>query len=229
MTEELIDKYGKDVINFVIAYVIEPHPHGQICPYTGNFWLNYPANYDIDGQPLYQPDHYWWRIDQAKKMKSALLDKPGLQDIPVIVDRMDNPVWCTYGPAPNNAYFIDVDGTVIEKLGWYTRSDRYMEDAIKRYLGIPIPSARCKAVPNYGEAPLEVNFNADGSSDPDGSIVLYEWDFDGDGTFDFSSASSGSTSYTYPIVGSYDAVLRVTDDDLHTDTCMVSVTVTSNL
>ena len=74
-----------------------------------------------------------------------------------------------------------------------------------------------------------VNFNADGSSDPDGFIVLYEWDFDGDGTFDFSKASSGSTSYMYPIVGSYDAVLRVTDDDRHTDTCMVSVTVTSNL
>ena len=139
MTEELIGKYGEDV-NFVIAYVIEPHPHGQICPYTGNFWLNYPANYDIDGQPLYQPDHYEWRIDQAKKMKSALLDKPELQNIPVIVDRMDNPVWCTYGPAPNNAYFIDIYGTVIEKIGWYNPANRpdgeegKMDIAIENYI-----------------------------------------------------------------------------------------------
>jgi hypothetical protein len=130
LTEELFEKYG-DRVKFVIVYVIEPHPHGQICPYTGNFWLNYPANNDIYEQPLYQPVHYEWRIDQAKKMKDALLSK----DIPVIVDRMDNPVWCTYGPAPNIAYFINTDGTVIEKLGWYTRSERNMEDAIKGYLG----------------------------------------------------------------------------------------------
>ena len=99
----------------MIVYIIEPHPHGQICPYAGNFWLNYEANFDFYGQPLYQPDHYEWRLDQAQKMKAALLSV----DIPVLVDEMDNPVWCTYGPAPNNAYLIDTDGTVIEKQGWF--------------------------------------------------------------------------------------------------------------
>jgi hypothetical protein len=128
----LYDKYGNDV-NFVILYVIEPHPHGQICPYTGNFWLNYPANFDINGQPLYQPDNYEWRVDQAKKMRSALIRADLHVSIPVLVDEMDNPVWCTYGPLPNGAYLINPDGKVIEKEGWYNPSD--MEIAIKGYLG----------------------------------------------------------------------------------------------
>jgi hypothetical protein len=121
--------YG-DKVNFVIIYVIDPHPHGQICPYTGNFWLNYPANFDINGQPLYQPDHYAWRVDQAKKMREALISE---ESIPVLVDEMDNPLWCTYGPLPNGAYLIGTDGTVIEKEGWFKKSD--METAIKDYLG----------------------------------------------------------------------------------------------
>jgi hypothetical protein len=121
--------YG-DKVNFVIIYVIDPHPHGQICPYTGNFWLNYPANFDINGQPLYQPDHYAWRVDQAKKMRAALISE---KSIPVLVDEMDNPLWCTYGPLPNGAYLIGTDGTVIEKEGWFKKSD--METAIKDYLG----------------------------------------------------------------------------------------------
>lgn len=61
-------------------------------------------------------------------MKEALLT----QDITVIVDRMDNPVWCTYGPAPNSAYLIDTDGTVIEKQGWYNPA--LMGLAIENYL-----------------------------------------------------------------------------------------------
>jgi hypothetical protein len=121
--------YG-DKVNFVIIYVIDPHPHGQICPYTGNFWLNYPANFDINGQLLYQPDHYAWRVDQAKKMREALISE---ESIPVLVDEMDNPLWCTYGPLPNGAYLIGTDGTVIEKEGWFKKSD--METAIKDYLG----------------------------------------------------------------------------------------------
>ncbi|MCF6286374.1 MAG: PKD domain-containing protein, partial [Candidatus Hydrogenedentes bacterium] len=40
---------------------------------------------------------------------------------------------------------------------------------------------------SLGGLPLEVNLTAIGSSDPDGTIVLYEWDFDGDATYDYTS------------------------------------------
>jgi hypothetical protein len=39
--------------------------------------------------------------------------------VPLLVDGMDNAVWCTYGPAPNNAYLIDMDGGIVAHQGWY--------------------------------------------------------------------------------------------------------------
>jgi hypothetical protein len=49
-------------------------------------------------------------------------------------------------------------------------------------------------------------------SDPDGSVVSYEWDFEGDGTVNYYSPDSGTTTVTYEMSGTYNAVLTVTDD-----------------
>ena len=162
-------------MNFVIVYIVEPHPHGQICPYTKNFWLNYPANFDIDGQPLYQPNHYEWRFEQAIKMKAALLTN----DIPVLVDKMDNPVWCTYGPAPNNAYLIDTNGTVIEKQGWYNPD--LMEDAIINYLG-DLNGDGVIDVEDYsefrktlGKCDGDTGFNSKADYDQDGCVSYLDY------------------------------------------------------
>jgi hypothetical protein len=40
-------------------------------------------------------------------------------DTVVLVDEIDNPVWCTYGPAPNIAYLIGKDGKIVAKQGWF--------------------------------------------------------------------------------------------------------------
>ncbi len=50
------------------------------------------------------------------------------------------------------------------------------------------------------------------ASDPDGSIVLYEWDFEDDGTFDASSTTTADVTIAWPATGSYRAKIRVTDD-----------------
>ena len=52
--------------------------------------------------------------------------------MPVLIDEIDNPVWCTYGPAPNIAYLIDRDGIIVEKQGWYQPD--LMETVIDKYL-----------------------------------------------------------------------------------------------
>ena len=52
--------------------------------------------------------------------------------MPVLVDEMDNLLWCTYGRMPNNAYFIGMDGRVILRQEWNGVSE--MEDAILQYL-----------------------------------------------------------------------------------------------
>jgi len=56
------------------------------------------------------------------------------------------------------------------------------------------PVARASATPSQGDGPLAVTLSADGSIDPDGETLTYEWDLDGDGSVD---ATGPSTSRTY--------------------------------
>lgn len=65
-------------------------------------------------------------------------------------------------------------------------------------------------------APLTVSFNGTLSSDPDGSIVNYEWDWTNDGSYD---ATGSEPTHQYPDYGSYSVKLRVTDNEGGTDTC----------
>lgn len=68
------------------------------------------------------------------------------------------------------------------------------------------PIACFTASPNSGTAPLTVSFNASCSSDPNGSIVSYQWDL-GDG----GVRSGQSFNYTYFDAGNYTVTLTVTD------------------
>ena len=61
-----------------------------------------------------------------------------------------------------------------------------------------------------------VVFDASATSDPDGTIELYEWDFDGDGLFDLET-SEPVVSHTYTTSGTRIVTLRATDDAGATD------------
>ncbi len=74
------------------------------------------------------------------------------------------------------------------------------------------PTAGMQANIELGIAPLEVGFSAAGSFDPDGSLVLYEYDFEDDGTFDVAGAETTATQHTYTLPGQFTARLRVTDN-----------------
>ena len=84
------------------------------------------------------------------------------------------------------------------------------------------PMAALTATPVSGTVPLTVNFSGSGSSDPDGSVVAYEWSF-GDGS---ASANGATASHVYNTAGSYAAQLRVTDNAGLTATR--SVTISAN-
>ena len=73
----------------------------------------------------------------------------------------------------------------------------------------PPPIASFTATPTNGEAPLTVDFDATASSDPNGSIVSYNWDYD-DGSI-FGLGTVTSHEYTFP--GSYTVTLTVTDNE----------------
>jgi glucose/arabinose dehydrogenase/PKD repeat protein len=70
-----------------------------------------------------------------------------------------------------------------------------------------VPTASMTASPTSGPAPLTVNFNGSGSSDPEGSTLTYLWDF-GDGQT--ATTSIPTTSHPYA-AGNYTASLRVRD------------------
>ena len=74
------------------------------------------------------------------------------------------------------------------------------------------PVAAVTASPTEGAAPLTVNFDGSGSSDPDPpDTIAYSWDLNGDGAFGDSIAVKPTYTYTAP--GTYKAVLRVTDSE----------------
>ncbi|MDP9795983.1 glucose/arabinose dehydrogenase [Catenuloplanes nepalensis] len=113
----------------------------------------------------------------------------------IFVSQAANPVDLAIGPG-GDLYYADAGGTV--------RRIRY-------FGGNQPPVAVAFASPTSGPAPLTVNFDATGSSDPDPSdqgLLRYAWDFTGDGTVD---ATTPAASYTYPDGQPYTARLTVTD------------------
>jgi PKD repeat protein len=86
------------------------------------------------------------------------------------------------------------------------------------------PTAVASATPTSGNAPLTVNFNGAGSSDPDpGDPLTYSWDLDGDGQYGDSTAVA--PTYTYTNQGVYTASLRVTDNHDAASTASVQIEV----
>ena len=73
---------------------------------------------------------------------------------------------------------------------------------------------------------LACDFNAGGSTDPDGTIVSYRWEF-GDATT--RTLGVPSVSHSYPAGGQYTVRLRVTDDDGATATAEMLLTVSEPL
>jgi PKD repeat protein len=83
------------------------------------------------------------------------------------------------------------------------------------------PLAAASATPSSGTVPLTVAFSSSGSSDPDGTIVAYEWDF-GDGS---AKATTASASHVYAAAGPYSATFKVTDNSGLTSTRSVPISV----
>lgn len=86
------------------------------------------------------------------------------------------------------------------------------------------PTVVASANPASGESPLDVSFSCM-ATDPDGTIILFEWDFDGDGIYDWSDPNTCHTNYQYTKNGLYQATIRATDNDglMGTDSVTVAV------
>jgi glucose/arabinose dehydrogenase/PKD repeat protein len=71
-----------------------------------------------------------------------------------------------------------------------------------------VPTASMTANPTSGNAPLSVNFDGSGSSDPDGDVLTWLWSF-GDGQS--TSTTTPLTQHVYSSTGTFTASLTVRD------------------
>ncbi len=82
------------------------------------------------------------------------------------------------------------------------------------------PVAHFTFSPVNGLFPLEVNFDASASSDPDGTIAEYEWSFGGE-----QSGSGRTITHTFNDVGVHKVILSVYDNDGDSSTASGTVEV----
>lgn len=133
-------------------------------------------------------------------------------------------VYNTYDTvARDYTYTYKNPGTYNATLHVRNNSDEWTSASIEISVLDNPPIATADVIPSNGEIPLTVTLQGTGS-DPDGTIVLYEWDYEGDGTFDWSSTTTGSTTHDYAIVGTFTAVFRVTDNSGQTATAVATTT-----
>jgi PKD repeat protein len=161
---------------------------------------SYPTEYD---DALFFADYSRdciWVMPKGADGRPA----PGL--IKTFVAGAENPVNLENGP-DGNLFYVDFDGGTIRRIS-YSNHD---------------PVAVAKVTPTTGEAPLTVNFDGSGSSDPDGDTLTYAWDLDDDGAFDDSTIAK--PTHTYTAAGSHTATLRVTDARGASDTDSVTISV----
>jgi PKD repeat protein len=120
-----------------------------------------------------------------------------------------NPVHLQIAPG-GDLFYVDFDGGTIRRVSFTPANQP--------------PTAVATANPTAGPAPLAVQFDGSGSSDPDaGDTLSYAWDLDGDGQYDDSTGVA--PSHTFTSQGVHTASLRVTDSHGAASTAAVTISV----
>lgn len=169
--------------------------------YTGGA---YPTSYNGS---LFFADHSRNCIWVMNKGANGL---PDPNSIGVFVAGAANPVDLEIGPG-GDLFYVDFDGGTIRRVQYSA--------------GNQPPVAVATASPTSGPAPLAVNFDGSGSSDPNGDPLSYSWDFNGDGVYGDSTTVKPTWTYTVP--GTYTARLKVSDNQGATTTS-APITITAN-
>lgn len=107
----------KDQAYVINIYTREAHPINDR-----------PMDYSTspDGNPIEQPVTYEERVGMAAKT----IEEADLL-LPVLVDAIDDPVYCSYGRLPNNAFLIGLDGKIVAFQQWSVPAE--MEEALLDY------------------------------------------------------------------------------------------------
>jgi glucose/arabinose dehydrogenase len=193
------------------------YPHGTcVVSYPGC----HPSGGSITGLAFYEggayPSHFDGALffaDHTRNEIWAML--PGVDGLPdpgnvqsvVGVDSAGagagHPVDLEIGPG-GDLFYVDMEDGTIHRITYTNRP----------------PTAAVTASLTSGAAPLHVDLDATGSTDPEGRPLTYSWDLDGDGTF--GDATGPTVSHTYS-PGTYQPSVRVTDNLGTSDTTSIAI------
>ncbi|MEE6283343.1 ThuA domain-containing protein, partial [Georgenia sp. MJ170] len=148
-------------------------------------------------------------------------DDGNLVDILPTLDHLDVqlPIAVEFGP--DGAMYVLDYGTG----GYFSGAPDSAVYRIDYVAGSRNPSATITTSATNGQAPLTVEFDGSGSSDPEGEPLSYAWDFENDGTVDSTDATA---SHTYTEEGQYTARLTVSageGEGVRTGTATVNIVV----
>jgi len=87
------------------------------------------------------------------------------------------------------------------------------------------PHATISITPSSPLSLVNATLDASGASDPDGTIVRYEWDLDGDGTFETDAGNIPTIQRLFGTSGPRNVSVLVTDDSGATDVAVQSISV----
>lgn len=142
--------------------------------------------------PQYVGDYFYADFSLGKIYRLLLDSSNQVLGNEVFVSGVPFPVHVRVGPDAA-LYYASINFETIYRTAYVGGSNRQ-----------PIPVAA--ATPDNGLAPLGVQFDGTGSSDPDNDPLTYSWSF-GDG----GTSTSATPFHTYVSPGSYTATLTVND------------------
>lgn len=182
---------------------------GETCPTAQGssaaglaFYETGPYPDDFDGALVFS-DFSRSCIWVMKRTTGAL---PSPSAITTFVADAAGPVDVQFGPG-GEIYYLDIIGGTLRR--------------IFHEAGNRAPVAVATASPRAGAVPLQVQFSAADSRDPEGGALTYAWDLDGDGEYDDSAAER--PSFTYTTAGVVTASVRATDAEGSSDRATVTV------
>jgi len=172
---------------------------GDSCPLGNGSVISAISFYPGGGYPgIYNGALFFG--DHSRNCIWAML--PGGNGLPsssnlraFVVDPASHPVDLATDPATGDLFYVSFEGGQVRRIQYVAANNP--------------PRAVATANPTSGPAPLTVQFNGSGSSDPDGDPITYSWDLNGDGTYGDSTAAN--PNFTYPTAGTFQVTLRVTD------------------
>jgi outer membrane protein assembly factor BamB len=152
---------------------------------------------------------------------NLIWSSPAVADGKVYIGSNDYKMYCLFAETGNKIWSYTTGNAVItspavaDENVYISSSDGFVYCFGIAYLP---PVSDFYWTPEYPDPGETITFDASSSFDPDGNIVLYEWDWDSDGIYDESHTTPTATHIWYEEDG-YQATLKVTDNDGLNDTC----------